>query len=224
MPVGAVAAYLVALTAQTSLRTGVFAALGVATADGMYALIAVCGGAALAAVLRPVTLPLRRGSAVVLIVLAVHGTVAAVRRHRERRDGTGAGRTASGAARAYLAMWGMTTMNPLTVVYFTALVLGRQAAAAPGHAGQAVFVVAVFVASASWQLVLAGGGAFLGRVLTGSRGAAHHLDSLQHPDRRPGSAPAYSSIVRDAAICGSTGTGQSRSPATRRSPRHRNRA
>ena len=30
--------------------------------------------------------------------------------------------------------------------------------------------MAVFVASASWQLVLAGGGAFLGRVLTGSRG------------------------------------------------------
>jgi arginine exporter protein ArgO len=170
MPVGAVAAYLVALTAQTSLRTGVFAALGVATADGMYALIAVCGGAALASVLRPVTLPLRRGSAVVLIALAVYGTVAAVRRHRERPDGTGAGRTASGAARAYLGMWGMTTMNPLTVVYFTALVFGRQAAAAPGRAGQAVFVVAVFVASASWQLVLAGGGAFLGRVLTSSRG------------------------------------------------------
>jgi threonine/homoserine/homoserine lactone efflux protein len=47
MPVGAVAAYLVALTARTSLRTGVFAALGVATADGVYALIAVCGRAAL---------------------------------------------------------------------------------------------------------------------------------------------------------------------------------
>ncbi len=169
MPVGAVAAYLVALTAQTSLRTGVFAALGIATADGVYALIAVCGGAALAPVLRPVTLPLRRASAVVLIALAVHGTVAAVRRHREHRD-TGAGRTAPGAARTYLAMWGMTTMNPLTVVYFTALVLGRQAAAAPGRTGQAVFVAAVFVASASWQLVLAGGGAFLGRVLTGSRG------------------------------------------------------
>jgi arginine exporter protein ArgO len=42
--------------------------------------------------------------------------------------------------------------------------------AVAGRAGQAVFVVAVFVASASWQLVLAGGGAFLGRVLTGSRG------------------------------------------------------
>jgi len=58
-------------------------------------------------------------------------------------------------------------------VYFTALVLGRQAGAAPGGAGgagQAVFVLAVFAASASWQLLLAGSGAFLGRVLTGRRG------------------------------------------------------
>jgi arginine exporter protein ArgO len=170
MPVGAVAAYLVALTARTSLRTGVSAALGVATADGVYALIAVCGGAALAPALRPVTLPLRRGSAVVLIALAVHGAVTAIRRHRGGRDGTADGGAASGAARASRGMWGMTMMNPLTVVYFTALVLGRQAAAAAGGADQAVFVLAVFAASASWQLVLAGGGAFLGRVLTGSRG------------------------------------------------------
>ncbi len=170
MPVGAVAAYLVALTARTSLRTGVFAALGVATADGVYALIAVCGGAVLAPALRPVALPLRWGSAVVLIALAVHGAVTAVRRHRGRRDGRERGAAAPGAARAYLGMWGMTVMNPLTVVYFTALVLGRQAAAAAGRADQAVFVLAVFAASASWQLALAGGGAFLGRVLTGSRG------------------------------------------------------
>jgi arginine exporter protein ArgO len=170
IPVGAVGAYLVALTARTSFRTGAFAALGVATADVVYALIAVCGGAALAPALRPVTQPLRWGSAVVLIGLAAYGTVTAVRRYRERRDDAAADRPASGAVRAYLGMWGMTMMNPLTIVYFTALVLGRQAAATPGRTDQAVFVVAVFVASASWQLVLAGGGAFLGRVLTGSRG------------------------------------------------------
>ena len=174
MPVGAIGAYLVALTARTSLRIGAFAALGVATADGVYSLIAVCGGAVVAPALRPVTLPLRRGSAVVLIALAVYGAVTAIRRYRARQDDTAPGRAASGAARAYLGMWGMTMLNPLTVVYFTALVLGRQAApgaaAAPGGAGQAVFVLAVFVASASWQLVLAGSGAFLGRVLTGRRG------------------------------------------------------
>jgi arginine exporter protein ArgO len=170
IPVGAVSAYLVALTARTSLRTGVFAALGVATADGVYALIAVCGGAALTPALRPVRLPLRWVSAAVLIALAIRTAMTAIRRHRERRETAVPGRAASGAARAYLGMWGMTMMNPVTVVYFTALVLGRQIAIAPGRADQAVFVLAVFVGSASWQLVLAGGGAFLGRVLTGSRG------------------------------------------------------
>jgi threonine/homoserine/homoserine lactone efflux protein len=170
MPVGAVAAYLVAFTARTSMRTGVMAALGVATADGLYGLIAVCGRAALAPVLRPVALPMRWGSAVVLIALAVHGTITAIRRHRERQDGTRTGPAPYGAARAFLGMWGMTMMNPLTVVYFSAIVLGRQTAVAPRSADQAAFVLAVFVASASWQLALAGGGAFLGRMLTGSCG------------------------------------------------------
>jgi threonine/homoserine/homoserine lactone efflux protein len=170
LPVGAVGAYVVALTARTSLRTGVCAALGVATADGLYALIAVLGGAALAAALRPATPPLRRGSAVVLIALAVWGTVTAIRRHRATRHGTPAGQAASGAARAYLGLWAMTMMNPLTIVYFVALVLGRQSAAASARADQAVFVLAVLVASASWQLALAGSGAVLGQVLTGSRG------------------------------------------------------
>jgi arginine exporter protein ArgO len=64
----------------------------------------------------------------------------------------------------------MTMMNPLTIVYFVALVLGRPSAAASARADQAVFVLAVLVASASWQLALAGSGAVLGRVLTGGRG------------------------------------------------------
>lgn len=170
LPVGAVGAYLVALTARTSLRTGAWAALGVATADLVYALVAVCGGAALAPALRPVTQPLRLGSALVLIALAAYVATTAVRRYRAGRDDDAADKPATSAGRAYLGMWGMTMMNPLTIVYFTALVLGRQAATAPKGADQAVFVAAVFVASASWQLVLAGSGAVLGRLLTGSRG------------------------------------------------------
>jgi threonine/homoserine/homoserine lactone efflux protein len=170
MPVGAVAAYLVALTARTSLRTGMVAALGVATADGVYALIAAYGSAPLAPALRSAALPLRWASAVVLILLAVRGTMTAIRRHRNRRHQAEAAPSASAPAGAYLAMLGMTMVNPLTIVYFAALVLGRQTATAPGRAGLAVFVLAVFVASASWQLVLAGGGALLGRLLAGSRG------------------------------------------------------
>jgi hypothetical protein len=48
------------------------------------------------------------------------------------------------AARAYLGLWAMTMMNPLTVVYFMALVLGRQSAAAAASPHQAVFVLSVF--------------------------------------------------------------------------------
>jgi threonine/homoserine/homoserine lactone efflux protein len=110
------------------LRTGAFAALGVATADGVYAVIAVCGGAAIAPALRPVTQPLHWGSAAVLIALAAYGAVTSIRRYRAHCDDDTADRPAAGALRAYLGLWGMTMMNPLTIVYFTALVLGRPCA------------------------------------------------------------------------------------------------
>jgi arginine exporter protein ArgO len=51
------------------------------------------------------------------------------------------------------------------VVYFAALVLGRGDAG-----GGAPFVAGAFLASASWQLFIAGGGSLIGRLLTGERG------------------------------------------------------
>lgn len=170
MPVGAVATYLVALTARTSLKIGAFAALGVATADGLYALIAASGGSALTLTIQPIMLPLRWASALVLIALAVRGGAAAISRHRKRQTTTRADKTPISPARAYMGLLGITMMNPLTVIYFAALVLGNQTTAAPDYLEQAVFVLAAFAASASWQLLLAGGGALLGQALTGSRG------------------------------------------------------
>ncbi|WP_327248248.1 LysE/ArgO family amino acid transporter [Streptomyces sp. NBC_01320] len=171
MPVGAVATYLVALTARTSLKTGVAAALGVATADGLYALIAVVGGSSLTGVIEPVALPLRWASALVLVVLALRSVTIAIGQYRKRHSVSGSDRTPLSPARAYLGLTGMTLLNPTTVVYFTALVLGSRAtAAAPDRLEQSVFVLAAFAASAGWQLLLAGGGALLGRVLTGGRG------------------------------------------------------
>ncbi|WP_327319891.1 LysE family transporter [Streptomyces sp. NBC_01235] len=170
VPVGAVATYLVSLTARTSLRTGVCAALGVATADGIYALVATVGGAAVAAVLRPVLTPLRWASALVLLALAARGAVTAVRQYRTPRLNTRSAPPPPSPARAYLSLLGITLLNPTTVVYFTALVLGTGATDSVRPLEQGVFVTAAFVASASWQLLLAGGGALLGRVLTGHRG------------------------------------------------------
>ncbi|MET9405137.1 LysE family transporter [Streptomyces sp. NPDC002935] len=170
MPVGAVATYLVSLTARTSLRIGASAALGVATADGLYALVAALGGTALAAELRPVLVPLRWASALVLVALAVRGAIGAIRQYRERRLAERGGQDPPRPARAYLALLGITLLNPTTVVYFAALVLGSRAAEAVRPLEQGVFVLAAFAASASWQLLIAGGGALLGRTLTGHRG------------------------------------------------------
>ncbi|HEY3557652.1 MAG TPA: LysE family transporter [Kribbella sp.] len=168
MPVGPVGTYLVALTARSSLRIGAFAALGVASADGVYAAVAAVGGTALAPLLTPIVAPLRCVSVAVLIGLAVMGAAKAVLRYREQRLAVIEQETPVGAWTAYFGMFGMTLLNPWTVIYFAALVLGGSGVS--GLAARVVFVIAAFMASASWQLLLAGGGALLGRLLTGHGG------------------------------------------------------
>jgi arginine exporter protein ArgO len=177
VPVGAIAPLLVGLTARTSFRVGAAAALGVATADGLYALAAVLGGAALAGLVRPLAPALRLVAAAVLLLVAARIAWPALTALAARRGGrdpdppTAPDRSALAApGRAYLGLLGLTLLNPATIVYFGALVLGRQAAGGTTAGTEAVFVAAVFAASASWQLLLAGTGALLGRLLTGRRG------------------------------------------------------
>lgn len=169
IPVGAIATYLVALTARTSLKLGAFAALGVATADGLYALIATVGGSAIAPLLEPITVPLKWISVLVLLALATRGATTAIVHHRRLQSATVPSTTAPSPLRAYFVLLAMTMLNPTTIIYFTALVLGSQDATTPTHLEQSVFVLAAFIASASWQLALATSGALLGRLLTTPR-------------------------------------------------------
>lgn len=169
LPVGAVATYLVSLAARTSLGVAVCAALGVATADGLYALTAVLGGAELAPVVRSNETPLRWASAVVLVALASRMAVKGVRQFRAHRTHS-IEDVPVGAVRAYLGLLGLTMLSPVTVVYFAALVLAGRGTSAFDDREMLVFAVSAFAGSAGWQLVLACGGALLGRVVTGSRG------------------------------------------------------
>lgn len=162
VPVGAIGALIATLSARESLRVGAAAGLGAATADGIYALLAVAGGAAIAGIIAPVATPLRWIGAIALLVFAGFTAVGALRRRRTRpaeRD------RPTGVLRAYLGILGLTLLNPATVVYFAALVLGRG-----GAGGGLWFVVGAFLASASWQLLIAGGGSLVGTLLTGTRG------------------------------------------------------
>jgi arginine exporter protein ArgO len=194
VPVGAIAVLIAGLTARTSLRVGAAAGLGAATADGVYALIAVLGGVALAAAITPIATPLRWVAAAVLVLLAIHTARSALPAKSPATGGAGepgapgpadpdnAARVDPAASevaasrdvavvdtttpgRAYLGVLGLTLLNPATIVYFAALVLGRG-----GTGGGVWFVAGAFLASASWQLLIAGGGALVGRLLTGERG------------------------------------------------------
>jgi arginine exporter protein ArgO len=170
IPVGAVATYLVTLTARTSPAVGGAGALGVATADGLYALLAVVGGAALTGLIAGIAGPLRWASAVVLVAVAAGIAWSAIRDHRAGRPGPTAGDRSMTPTRAYGTLLGITLLNPATVIYFSALVVGSKATGAPTAGQGAVFVLGAFVASASWQLLLVAGGTVLGRALTGRRG------------------------------------------------------
>ncbi|MET7879009.1 LysE family transporter [Micromonospora profundi] len=171
IPVGAIAILIMGLSARTSFRVGAAAALAVATADGLYAAAAALGGASLAGIIAPVAGPLRVVAAVVLLGLATHGLWRTWSAHRSRHTPTApVGRGLSTPGRAYAALLGLTLLNPMTVLYFTALVLGRRDTAAAGPGAATLFVAGVFLASASWQLLVAGGGTMVGRALTGPRG------------------------------------------------------
>jgi arginine exporter protein ArgO len=112
---------------------------------------------------------MRWAAAAVLVALAVRGAVVAVRHHRDPARTRGERGALATPGRAYLALLGLTLLNPATIVYFGALVLGRRAVDGLDVGSEAV-LAAAFVASASWQLLLVGGGSLVGRLLTGPRG------------------------------------------------------
>ncbi len=88
----------------------------------------------------------------------IAGAVAGARRppgdpHLERLDEASPRRT-------YLQFVALTIVNPATVIYFAALILGLPAVGA-GSGEKLAFVVAAALASLAWQLLIASAGSLL---------------------------------------------------------------
>ncbi len=160
IPVGAVAVLIIETGARRGFRLGAAAGLGAASADLAYASLAAAFGSGVAQLLAPVASPLRWASVAVLLAIAARGLRGALRPSGpERPVGSASGRSAS---RTYATFLGITLLNPMTVAYFGALVLGLPAIrGGPGE--RATFALAAGAASASWQLLLAAFGALLHR-------------------------------------------------------------
>ncbi len=163
IPVGAVAILIVNTAIACGFPTGFMAGAGAATADFTYALLAAVAGAALAALLEPINVPLRVGSGLVLMGLGAVGLIGI-----RRRTGDLAGEPeARSPVKMYMRFVGITLVNPLTVVYFTAFIIGRGTAGIVNSPVTSIaFVAGAGLASLSWQSFLAGLGGLAGRRLT----------------------------------------------------------
>ena len=165
IPVGAISLLIIHTALTTGLRHGLAAGAGAASADGIYATIAAVAGAGVAAVIGPLEAPLRVVGGLVLVGIGAYGLLTA---WRTRDHVPGAHATAHRPhGRTYLALLGLTLLNPATVIYFAALTMGLPFLGDLSE--RLVFAGAAFVASLSWQSLLASFGALLGR------GAGHRL-------------------------------------------------
>ncbi len=155
IPVGAIAVLIIETTVRHGYRVGWAAGAGAATVDGLYALVAALFGTAIATLLSPWTVPLRLVSAALLVIIAVRGLLSVRRPAAEDIH-----EDPPTMRRAYLLILGLTAINPMTVTYFVALVLGLPAVAQdPGS--RALFAAAAFAASLAWQSFIAAIGAIV---------------------------------------------------------------
>lgn len=163
IPVGAIAILIIDTGLRGGFKPGFAAGAGAASADLTYAALAALAGAVLAPLVRPYEIPLRAMSGVVLIALGGWG----LWRLRSLRKSIPAGPSVpiSGACQTYVKFLGLTLINPLTIIYFAALILGGGTQALASPAGRALFVLGAGVSSLSWQSLLAAIGAL----------AHHHL-------------------------------------------------
>ena len=161
VPMGPVGTYLMTVSARNRWCVGAAAALGVATVDGTYALIATIGGSTAATAVRPALGTLRWASVAVLVAVALRVAITGWR----TADGGIQPIAATSGRRAFATFVGLTAVNPATLVFFAALVVGLRTGT-----GAVLFVPAVFAASLSWQLALAAAGTGLGRATSTPKG------------------------------------------------------
>jgi threonine/homoserine/homoserine lactone efflux protein len=158
IPFGPIAILIVRTGVRVGLRAAAAAGAGTATADLVFATIAMLFGAAASTLLAPVLPAARLVAGAALAVIAARGMLAAPQALDRERASVRAGNT-------YLMFLGLTMLNPPTVIYFVSLAIALPAVSAD-FASRAAFVVGAFVSSLSWQEFLALVGAMLHGRLT----------------------------------------------------------
>ena len=165
IPVGAIAVLIVDMGLRRGFGFGFMAGAGAAAADFLYASLAALVGGALASTLAPFATSLRIASALVLLGLGSYGLWRVRQIGYHQRAGPTAG-VRHGHIRTFAHFLGLTLLNPLTIAYFGALILGRDAGSTVTIGERVAFVAGAALASLSWQTLLAGMGALARQYLS----------------------------------------------------------
>lgn len=155
IPVGPIAILIIELGIRRGFSVAFCAGAGAASADLIYASIASLAGTFLISLLRPYAMIIHNLSAIALIALGLWLLYSGRRQGRELDDShvsTGKG--------AYSLVFGLTLLNPLTITYFTTLILGLRANIASSSWEAGLFISGAFLASLSWQTIIASVGGF----------------------------------------------------------------
>jgi threonine/homoserine/homoserine lactone efflux protein len=160
IPVGAIAVLIIDVSIRRGLAIGMQAGAGAATADLIYAGAAAVGGTLLQTLLMPLANIFRVLGSGALITIGAWGLWRLRRMERQ----IGHSSPSNAVERTFLTFLGLTLLNPLTIVYFSALILG-DLQADRSAINRLVFVFGAGLASLSWQWLLAVFGAIAGRNL-----------------------------------------------------------
>ncbi|MBR8414166.1 LysE family translocator [Burkholderia cenocepacia] len=173
LSVGPVALMIANYGMRAGTATGVRAAIGVAAADGCYAVVAFTIGAMLASTLASHLSLFRIVGALVLLAMGARMLWQALRDRRRTLDGDVP--TPQGD-RPFISMFFVTLANPLTILLF----YGYATAAAGAHRHWLLGAACVFAGSLAGQLVFAFGGSAIGRFVKspGWLAASHVVAAL----------------------------------------------
>ncbi len=150
IPVGPIGILILELGIRRGFSTAFSAGGGAATADLIYATIASTAGAFLVSILAPYAHTIRLVSAIVLIAFGVWLLYHGLRGRKRSKEVS-----ALSHVDTYFMFLGLTLLNPVTVAYFTTLILGLTAGTPASSIDILLFVVGAFSASFSWQTLLA---------------------------------------------------------------------
>ncbi|WP_166408754.1 LysE family transporter [Labedella phragmitis] len=161
MPLGAIGALLLRMGLTNGFWVAGAGAAGVATTDVVYCAVATLTGGLFADFVQAYQGVFLVASGALVLVIGVWQLARTLRRSQATVIGV---RRAS-AIVTFARFVALTAINPLTLMYFIALGAAVSTATS-SPAGPIAFVLAVGLSSFAWQLLLAGIGAFCGRLMS----------------------------------------------------------